>query len=79
MDWFRANGFDVREPIATNEGEGDMLLVGDTIYAGTGFRTDVAVASAGVLTQHVEDAVVDVVHARSLCGFRARSTPFAHE
>ncbi|MEP6481901.1 MAG: dimethylargininase [Rhodoglobus sp.] len=42
MDWFRANGFDVREPVATNEGEGDMLLVGDTIYAGTGFRTDVA-------------------------------------
>jgi len=42
MDWFRANGFEVREPVATNEGEGDMLLVGDTIYAGTGFRTDVA-------------------------------------
>src|SRR6187402_895098 len=42
MDWFRANGFDVREPVATNEGEGDMLLVGDTIFAGTGFRTDVA-------------------------------------
>ncbi|MBX3195763.1 MAG: N-dimethylarginine dimethylaminohydrolase [Microbacteriaceae bacterium] len=42
MDWFRANGFDVREPVATNEGEGDMLLVGDTIYAGTGFRTDPA-------------------------------------
>ena len=42
MDWFRANGFDVREPVATNEGEGDILLVGDTIYAGTGFRTDVA-------------------------------------
>jgi N-dimethylarginine dimethylaminohydrolase len=42
MDWFRANGFDVREPVATNEGEGDMLLVGGTIYAGTGFRTDVA-------------------------------------
>ena len=42
MEWFRANGFDVREPVATNEGEGDMLLVGETIYAGTGFRTDVA-------------------------------------
>lgn len=42
MDWFRDAGFDVREPVATNEGEGDMLLVGDTIYAGTGFRTDVA-------------------------------------
>jgi N-dimethylarginine dimethylaminohydrolase len=42
MEWFGANGFEVREPVATNEGEGDMLLVGDTIYAGTGFRTDVA-------------------------------------
>ena len=42
MEWFRANGFEVREPVATNEGEGDMLLVGETIYAGTGFRTDVA-------------------------------------
>ncbi len=36
----RANGFDVREPVAVNEGEGDFLLVGDTILAGTGFRSD---------------------------------------
>jgi N-dimethylarginine dimethylaminohydrolase len=42
MDWFREAGYQVTEPVATNEGEGDMLLVGDTIYAGTGFRTDVA-------------------------------------
>lgn len=42
MNWFRENGFEVHEPVATNEGEGDMLLVGETIYAGTGFRTDVA-------------------------------------
>ncbi len=42
MEWFGANGFEVHEPVATNEGEGDMLLVGETIYAGTGFRTDVA-------------------------------------
>src|SRR5690606_3898477 len=42
MDWFRANGFEVREPVSTNEGEGDFLLVGDTIYAGTGFRSDAA-------------------------------------
>jgi N-dimethylarginine dimethylaminohydrolase len=42
MDWFRANGFDVREPVSTNEGEGDFLLVGDTILAGTGFRSDAA-------------------------------------
>jgi len=39
MDWFRANGFDVREPQDINEGEGDFLLVGDVILAGTGFRS----------------------------------------
>jgi len=42
MDWFRRHGFDVREPVATNEGEGDFLLVGDTVFAGTGFRSDPA-------------------------------------
>jgi N-dimethylarginine dimethylaminohydrolase len=40
--WFRSAGFDVREAEAVNEGEGDLLLVGDTLYAGTGFRTDPA-------------------------------------
>ncbi len=40
MDWFRANGFDVREPEKVNEGEGDFLLVGDIILAGTGFRSN---------------------------------------
>ncbi|ANP71134.1 dimethylargininase [Cryobacterium arcticum] len=39
MDWFGANGFDVREPVEINEGEGDLLLVGDVILAGTGFRS----------------------------------------
>jgi len=39
MDWFRSAGFDVREPAETNEGEGDFLLVGGVILAGTGFRT----------------------------------------
>jgi N-dimethylarginine dimethylaminohydrolase len=40
MDWFRGAGFDVREPVEINEGEGDFLLVGETILAGTGFRSD---------------------------------------
>ncbi|MGR0320563.1 dimethylargininase [Agromyces sp. ZXT2-3] len=40
MEWFRRAGFDVREPVETNEGEGDFLLVGDVILAGTGFRSD---------------------------------------
>lgn len=39
MDWFAANGFEVAEPVEVNEGEGDFLLVGDTILAGTGFRS----------------------------------------
>ena len=39
MDWFRANGFDVRVPESVNEGEGDFLLAGDVILAGTGFRS----------------------------------------
>ena len=39
MEWFRANGFEVAEPVEVNEGEGDFLLVGDTILAGTGFRS----------------------------------------
>jgi N-dimethylarginine dimethylaminohydrolase len=42
MEWFAANGFEVREPVSVNEGEGDFLLVGDTILAGTGFRSDSA-------------------------------------
>ncbi|MCC7128453.1 MAG: N-dimethylarginine dimethylaminohydrolase [Microbacteriaceae bacterium] len=40
MDWFREHGFDVRVPREINEGEGDFLLVGDAILAGTGFRSD---------------------------------------
>lgn len=39
MQWFADNGFDVRVPENVNEGEGDFLLVGDRILAGTGFRS----------------------------------------
>ena len=39
IEWFRENGFDTREPLEVNEGEGDFLLVGDVILAGTGFRS----------------------------------------
>ena len=40
-DWFREHGFRVHEAQEVNEGEGDLLLVGDAILAGTGFRTSV--------------------------------------
>ncbi|KQR91562.1 MULTISPECIES: dimethylargininase [Microbacterium] len=39
MTWFRENGLTVVEPRETNEGEGDFLLAGDIILAGTGFRS----------------------------------------
>ncbi|MCC2031665.1 N-dimethylarginine dimethylaminohydrolase [Microbacterium sp. BWT-G7] len=39
MEWFAANGFEVAAPVEVNEGEGDFLLVGDAILAGTGFRS----------------------------------------
>lgn len=39
MDWFARHGFDVVEPVEVQEGEGDFLLVGDVILAGTGFRS----------------------------------------
>lgn len=37
--WFERSGFEVHEAKHVNEGEGDMLLVGDMLLAGTGFRT----------------------------------------
>ncbi|MFJ5551315.1 dimethylargininase [Streptomyces sp. NPDC093225] len=41
LDWFRAHGWDdVLDPVHVNEGEGDYLLAGDRLLAGTGFRTD---------------------------------------
>jgi len=37
--WFSSRGFDTYDSKHTNEGEGDILLVGDVLLAGTGFRT----------------------------------------
>ena len=38
--WFADRGYVTHTAIETNEGEGDLLTVGDVILAGTGFRTD---------------------------------------
>lgn len=39
--WFEASGVGTfHEPTAHNEGEGDFTVVGDTVLAGTGYRTD---------------------------------------
>jgi N-dimethylarginine dimethylaminohydrolase len=41
--WFSGQGFErVVAATAVNEGEGDLLVVGETVLAGRGFRTDPA-------------------------------------
>ena len=40
LAWFAAAGFETYEAKAVNEGEGDLLLAGDVLLAGTGFRTE---------------------------------------
>lgn len=40
MEWFDRHGFRVHAPSYVNEGEGDLLMVGDVVLAGHGFRTD---------------------------------------
>ncbi len=48
LSWFRTAGFDAREAQFVNEGEGDLLVAGTRLLAGTGFRTDPAAhAEAG--------------------------------
>lgn len=43
LAWFTAAGLArVTMPLHVNEGEGDLLVVGDRVLAGTGFRTDPA-------------------------------------
>jgi N-dimethylarginine dimethylaminohydrolase len=37
--WFASRGFTTYDSKHTNEGEGDILLAGDMLLAGTGFRT----------------------------------------
>ena len=40
LDWFAAAGLrSVHDPVHVNEGEGDLLTIGDVVLAGTGFRT----------------------------------------
>jgi len=40
LEWFASAGLrSIHHPVEVNEGEGDLLTVGDVILAGTGFRT----------------------------------------
>ena len=46
LSWFRSHGYaHVYSPAYVNEGEGDILVAGDILLAGYGFRSDVAAAA----------------------------------
>jgi N-dimethylarginine dimethylaminohydrolase len=46
LAWFRSHGWNsVRVPTRVNEGEGDILVAGETLLAGYGFRSDIAAAA----------------------------------
>ena len=49
LGWFKAAGYtEARDATYVNEGEGDLLVAGDKLLAGTGFRTELAAhAEAG--------------------------------
>jgi N-dimethylarginine dimethylaminohydrolase len=57
--WFERAGFTVHEPKHVNEGEGDILVAGELILAGTGFRTTHA---AHAQTQEVFGRPVITLH-----------------
>jgi N-dimethylarginine dimethylaminohydrolase len=44
LAWFADRGYPVHEAACVNEGEGDILVAGDTVLAGYGFRSDPAAA-----------------------------------
>ena len=45
LSWLREHGYSpVHEPVFVNEGEGDILVAGETVLAGHGFRSDEAAA-----------------------------------
>jgi N-dimethylarginine dimethylaminohydrolase len=65
--WFERAGFTVVDPKHVNEGEGDVLLVGDLLLAGTGFRT--------VPAAHAE---LQEVFGRPVVGLRLVDPRFYH-
>jgi len=63
--WLAAHGMGpVHVPVEVNEGEGDFLVVGDLILAGTGFRTTRAAHAEVVRLTGMEVVTLDLVDPR---------------
>ena len=64
-DWFRAAGYArVVEPEFVNEGEGDLLVAGGVILAGSGFRTDPRAHAEAARVLHREVVPLELVEPR---------------
>ncbi|MEY2426717.1 MAG: hypothetical protein QOI61_2289 [Actinomycetota bacterium] len=64
-EWFRLHGFTgVHPPTEVNEGEGDFAFVGGTVFAGYGFRTDLAAHDELRARLHVPVVSLRLVDAR---------------
>jgi N-dimethylarginine dimethylaminohydrolase len=50
MDWFRATGYRVTDPVHVNEGEGDIIFAGRAVLAGYGFRSEQDVSAEAEAT-----------------------------
>ena len=65
LDWFRDAGYPVTHaPTHVNEGEGDLLVAGDRLLAGTGFRTDPAAHAEAAEVLGLEAVTLRLVNPR---------------
>lgn len=62
--WLEAAGFEVAEPAHVNEGEGDFVVVGDLVLAGTGYRTDPGAHAEAAAVLGVEVVSLELVDPR---------------
>ena len=62
--WFRRTGARVVEPEFVNEGEGDLLVAGGVILAGSGFRTDPRAHAEAARVLHREVVPLELVDPR---------------
>jgi len=64
LQWFRAAGFDSHDAQYVNEGEGDLLVAGDRLLAGTGFRTEPAAHAEAGATLGLPVVTLELVNPR---------------
>lgn len=65
LAWLQGAGLlDVVEPTHVNEGEGDFLVVGDRVLAGTGYRTDPGAHAEAAAVLGVEVVSLELIDPR---------------